>query len=171
MRKNLIVVAIAFVCASLVACEGKNPGTTYGPSPTTCDDVKAINNGGLLPCRYTFVSIDGITPASGSTIDYDVTGTRQGPSVNFSYEFSPNIPGRVSFQVFFSVDCVSVVGNNNGFTSSATLGMFSGSPSLPRSSGVKQTNCIIVRMARVDANFDTIEVITEAIKPWVFNFE
>lgn len=33
MRKNLIVAAIAFVCASLVACEGKNPVT--GPTPTS----------------------------------------------------------------------------------------------------------------------------------------
>lgn len=167
MTRKMFVFAILVVVASLVACAD----LPTGPSPTICEDAKAFNNGGPLPCRYTSVSIDGITPASGSTIDYSKVGMTRRASVNYSYEFDPNIPGTVGFQVFFSVDCVSVVGDENLAIFSRTSGMFSGNPSLPQWSGIKQTNCIIVRMVSVDSNRDVIGIITEAKRPWVFNFE
>ena len=173
-RKLLIAVALVLgivsVLGFLVGCD-KVPNPTT-PTPTVCEDPKAFNNGGQLPCRYTFVSIDAVTPASGSTIDYSEIGTTRRASVNYSYEFDPNIPGAVGFQVFFSADCVSVVGGYNMAIFSRTSGMFSQAfLSLPRSSGIKQTKCMIVRMVSVDSNSDVIGIITEAKRPWVFNLE
>lgn len=53
MRKiDLPLAILALVVASFVACDKKNPLTGPTPTPTVCEDAKATNYGGPLPCTY-----------------------------------------------------------------------------------------------------------------------
>ncbi|MEK9158119.1 MAG: hypothetical protein AAB638_02975 [Patescibacteria group bacterium] len=49
MLRIKLLVLVALTCASLWACDKKGP---LGPSPTTCEDPKATNLGGSLPCKF-----------------------------------------------------------------------------------------------------------------------
>lgn len=54
MRKLLhaiiVVLGIVTVVGALTGCDKKN--SPVGPSPVVCEDTKATNYGGLLPCTY-----------------------------------------------------------------------------------------------------------------------
>ena len=52
-RKLFVLIVLIAVCASLVACKAKNPvAPTPIPIPTLCEDPKATNLGGPLPCKF-----------------------------------------------------------------------------------------------------------------------
>ena len=159
LRCTLALLALVMVTG---ACSGTNPPT--GPSPVPPSPPQIVS----------FVSIDRVTPTSGSTLDYNDIGATRHASVDLSWEFDPMLPGRIGVQLMFSVDCISSVagGSSSGLIPPRATGMATMRPTLTRRvGGAQQINCIIARLVRYDDKFEVLAVIMETRKPWVFHFQ
>lgn len=157
-----LFVLLVLVTVVPSACGRVNSPTTLSPlAPTPLPIV-------------SFVSIDRVSPASGSTLDFNEIGATRHASVDLSWGFDPMLPGRVGVQLVFSVDCISnAVGSSiSGLIPSGTTGMATMRPTLSqRVGGPQQINCIIARLVRYDDKFEVLAVIVETRKPWVFHFQ
>lgn len=170
-RKIFALVVLIVAVASLAACETKN--LPIGPTPTTCEDNKATNFGGPLPCTYPVVStihIEEVSPSSGSTVNYD----HFGPSnikIVVKFAFDPMIPGLVSVQGALSADCSTVIPNSAYGIRGGTSGTYTLSAGLQRASGIEQTKCVVARIVTLDSNNNVLTTIVEERTQWIFNFQ